>query len=234
MEDEDFARKRIAAKAFLHQRQAIHTYFHVGVAAGDPDPHTCRDAITSLSLDNAKHPRQRGSIDIGVNNDATILSDLDCYGAARSCRFRCYCLGSSNRHSHEAGRCLSEPRLGAEGAATSSAMSAESHGASPPTISHAQAACSPKQSLASRRTSAAASPSRRTLARRLGTMPSRLNWRRVHLAFGVCPMFELGPSILPAPPLSERERLPTILDDWGLTSNSQLRKKKILRTGSIS
>src|ERR1700733_7258991 len=43
-EHEDVARKRITAKALLHQqRQAIRAFPHVGMAAGDPDPHTCRD-----------------------------------------------------------------------------------------------------------------------------------------------------------------------------------------------
>src|SRR6201999_1629384 len=43
-EHKDVARKRIAAKALLHQqRQAIHTFPHVGVAAGNPDPHTGRN-----------------------------------------------------------------------------------------------------------------------------------------------------------------------------------------------
>src|SRR5215204_762025 len=43
-EHEDVACERIAAKALLHQqRQAIHPFPHVGVAAGNPDPHTCRD-----------------------------------------------------------------------------------------------------------------------------------------------------------------------------------------------
>jgi hypothetical protein len=42
-EHEDVARRRIAAKALLHQqRQAIHPFPHVGVSAGNPDPHTCR------------------------------------------------------------------------------------------------------------------------------------------------------------------------------------------------
>jgi hypothetical protein len=35
--------KWIAAKALLHeQRQAIHTFPHVGVATGDPDPRICK------------------------------------------------------------------------------------------------------------------------------------------------------------------------------------------------
>src|ERR1700675_91795 len=43
-EHEDGARERIAAEAFLHQqRQAIHAFPHVGVAAGNPDSRTCRD-----------------------------------------------------------------------------------------------------------------------------------------------------------------------------------------------
>jgi hypothetical protein len=43
-EHEDVARERIAAKALLHQqRQAIHTFPHVCVATGNPDPDTCRD-----------------------------------------------------------------------------------------------------------------------------------------------------------------------------------------------
>src|SRR5665213_1071760 len=43
-EYEDVARERIAAEALLHQqRQAIHPFPHVGVAAGNPDPHTSRD-----------------------------------------------------------------------------------------------------------------------------------------------------------------------------------------------
>jgi hypothetical protein len=43
-EHEDVARKQVTAKALLHQQsQAIHTFPHVGVAAGNPDPDTCRD-----------------------------------------------------------------------------------------------------------------------------------------------------------------------------------------------
>src|SRR5271155_4850728 len=43
-EHEDVARERIPAKALLHQqRQAIHTFPHVGVAGGNPDTYTCRD-----------------------------------------------------------------------------------------------------------------------------------------------------------------------------------------------
>src|SRR5438309_3166738 len=43
-EHEDVAREWITTEALLHkQRQTLHALSHVGVAGGNPDPHTCRD-----------------------------------------------------------------------------------------------------------------------------------------------------------------------------------------------
>ena len=71
-----------------------------------------------IGAQNGKYPRQCRRIDAGVDDDATILSDLDHHAAARSrAGFGCDCLGSSNHRPHEA--VLLDVRahgLGAEGA----------------------------------------------------------------------------------------------------------------------
>jgi hypothetical protein len=116
-EHEDVARKRVAAKALLHQqRQAIHTFPHVGVAAGNPNPHTLPQPGSS-PLQYGEHSSKRGRIDASVDDDATVLSDLDHHAAARSrAGFSCDCLGSSNHRPHEAVLDIRAYRLGPEGA----------------------------------------------------------------------------------------------------------------------
>jgi Transposase IS66 family len=97
---------------------------------------------------------------------ATVFTDLDHHAAARShAGFRCDCLGSGNHRPREAALMYvrAHTRRGRR-AATSSAMSAKCHAASPSMISHAASACSPERSEASRRrSSAAVGPSRRPL-----------------------------------------------------------------------